>query len=87
LISDFFNQKLSGSVDYYVKKTSDILVQPPYLGAIGEGGNRWVNGASMENRGWEALLTYRNQTDGGFKYEITGNFSANQTRLPSYRRQ
>ena len=82
----FFNQKLSGSVDYYVKKTSDILVQPPYLGAIGEGGNRWVNGASMENRGWEALLTYRNQTDGGFKYEITGNFSANRnkiTKLPA----
>ncbi|WP_116787903.1 SusC/RagA family TonB-linked outer membrane protein [Flavobacterium psychrotrophum] len=82
----FFEQKLSGSVDYYVKKTDDILVLPPYLGAIGEGGNRWVNGASMENRGWEAILTYRNETSGGFKYEITGNFSANKnkiTKLPA----
>lgn len=82
----FFGQKLSGSVDYYVKKTDDILVLPPYLGAIGEGGNRWANGASMENRGWEAILTYRNETAGGFKYEITGNISANKnkiTRLPA----
>jgi len=82
----FFDQKLSGSVDYYIKKTKDILVQPPYLGAIGEGGNRYVNGASMENKGWEVSLGYRDETSGGFTYDISGNFSANKnkiTQLPS----
>jgi len=77
----FFDQKLSGSLDYYVKKAEDILVQPPYLGAIGEGGNQWVNGASMENKGWEAALTYRNETAGGFKYEVSANISGNQNKI------
>lgn len=77
----FFDQKLSGSVDYYFKETKDILVQPPYLGAIGEGGNRYVNGASMENKGWEVALGYRDETAGGFTYDISGNFSANKNRI------
>src|SRR5690606_14451913 len=54
-----FDQHLSGSLDLYYKETEDILVLPPYLGAIGEGGNRWVNGASMENKGVEFALLYR----------------------------
>jgi len=77
----FFDQKLSGSLDYYIKKTKDILVSPPYLGAIGEGGNRFVNGASMENKGWELSLGYRDETSGGFTYDISGNFSANKNKI------
>jgi TonB-linked SusC/RagA family outer membrane protein len=77
----FFDQKLSGSLDYYIKKTKDILVSPPYLGAIGEGGNRYVNGASMENKGWEVSLGYRDETTGGFTYDISGNFSANKNKI------
>lgn len=34
----FFNQRLTGSFDYYYKKTNDILVQTPYIAAMGEGG-------------------------------------------------
>lgn len=50
--------KLYGSVDYFIKRTDDILISPPYLGAIGEGGGRWVNGASMENKGIEVAVGY-----------------------------
>ncbi|WP_418264165.1 SusC/RagA family TonB-linked outer membrane protein [Flavobacterium faecale] len=77
----FFKQKLSGSVDYYTKKTSDILVLPPYLGVIGEGGSRWVNGASMENEGWEASLGYRDETSFGLKYDISANVSGNKNKI------
>jgi len=76
-----FQQKLSGSVDYYIKKTDDILVLPPYLGVIGEGGNRWVNGASMENKGWEVSLGYSDVTSFGLKYDISANFSANKNKI------
>ena len=77
----FFNQKLTGSVDVYQKDTKDILVLPPYLGVIGEGGNRWINGASMENKGIEVALGYQNKTTGGFGYEISGNFSMNRNKI------
>lgn len=81
----FFNQRLTGSIDVYKKVTEDILVLPPYLGAIGEGGNRWVNGASMENEGIEFALNYKNNTNWGLKYDVSANMAANRnqiTKLP-----
>ena len=52
-----FNNRLSGSVDYYIKNTTNILINPPYLAVLGEGGNEWLNGASMENKGLETILS------------------------------
>ncbi|WP_194765999.1 SusC/RagA family TonB-linked outer membrane protein [Tamlana sp. I1] len=77
----FFNQALTGSIDIYKKETEDILVLPPYLGVIGEGGERWVNGASMENEGLEIGLQYKNTTSFGLKYEISGNIAANRNKI------
>ncbi|RAV29563.1 SusC/RagA family TonB-linked outer membrane protein [Sinomicrobium soli] len=77
----FLNQSLSGSVDLYKKVTKDILVLPPYLGVIGEGGDRWVNGATMENEGIELALQYRNSTEWGLQYDISGNIAANKNKI------
>lgn len=80
-----FDQKFYGSLEWYLKKTDDILVRPPYLGAIGEGGEHWVNGASMENRGMEFSLGYRGKTTFGLTYDFTGNISGYKnkvTKLP-----
>lgn len=44
----FFNQSLVGTIDYFYKKTTDMLYLPPYIGAFGEGGDTYVNGPSME---------------------------------------
>lgn len=79
-----FNQTITGSFDYYVRKSKDILIQPPYLGAIGEGGNKWYNGATVENRGWEFSLAYR-KSAGNFNFVISGNaghFKDKITYLP-----
>lgn len=77
----FMNNALYGTLEYYYKYTTDILVLPPYLGAIGEGGNHWVNGASMMNQGVEFSLGYRNTTVTGFSYEISANMSYNQNKV------
>ncbi|MDR1920043.1 MAG: TonB-dependent receptor [Tannerellaceae bacterium] len=71
----FFNQQLVGSLDYFYKKTTDMLYYPPYIAAIGEGGYRYVNGPSMENKGLELLLTYRGNPSSDFHYTITGNLA------------
>lgn len=76
-----WNNSLYGTAEYYMKKTKDILVLPPYLAAIGEGGNRWVNGASMENWGLEFNLGYRNNTRFGLKYDIVANISSYQNKM------
>ena len=77
----FFNNALYGSAEYYIKKTKDILVQPPYAGVKGEGADQWVNGAGMENRGWEVSLGYRNETSFGLHYDVNANVSTNKNKV------
>mgnify|MGYP001810104559 CR=1 FL=1 len=77
----FFNQSLYGSLEWYFKQTDDILVKPPYLGAIGEGGDHWVNGASMQNKGVEFTLGYRGKTSFGLEYDFTGNISGYRNKI------
>ncbi|MFC0772389.1 SusC/RagA family TonB-linked outer membrane protein [Terrimonas alba] len=80
----FLNNKISGTFDYFIRKTYDILIQPPIASAIGEGKLKWLNGASKSNRGWEFLLNYTN-TAGAFTYTISANaahFSDKITSLP-----
>ena len=71
----FLNEKIFGSFDWYNRNTSNILIQPPVPGAVGEGQLQWVNGASKNTKGWEFVLGYRNRTPGGLSFGIIGNAS------------
>ena len=71
----FFQQTFYGSFDWFYKQTKDILVLMGGIGAMGEGGQQWVNAGSMDNMGVELSLGYRNQTKSGFKYDISANLS------------
>jgi TonB-linked SusC/RagA family outer membrane protein len=77
----FLNNKLSGSVDYFIKKTSDILISPGYLAVYGEGGNRWFNGASMENKGIEVILSYNEAFSKDLSLNISANFSSYKNKV------
>jgi TonB-linked SusC/RagA family outer membrane protein len=70
-----FNEKISGSFDYFSRKTTGILITPPVASALGEGQTKTVNGASKSNKGWEFLVTYHGQQKGDFNYNVTLNFS------------
>ncbi|WP_217601647.1 TonB-dependent receptor [Chitinophaga sp. GbtcB8] len=81
-----FDNRLSGSVDYFIKKTSDILISPAYLAVIGEGGTKFVNGASMQNKGLEVLLSYSGNIAPGLALTVTGNIATYRnkiTKLPA----
>jgi len=71
----FMDESLTGSFDWFHRNTSDILIQPPIAGAVGEGQQQWLNGASIRNQGWEFVLSYQNTTGGRLHYTITGNVS------------
>jgi TonB-linked SusC/RagA family outer membrane protein len=70
-----FNNKLTGSVDYFIKNTTGILISPGYLAVLGEGGNHYFNGASLQNKGLEILLTYNENINKDLSLTITGNYS------------
>lgn len=76
-----FGQSLYGSLDWYIKDTKDMLINPAYLAVVGEGGYRWVNGASMQNKGFDITAGYRNKTSFGLEYDITGVVSAYKNKV------
>lgn len=71
-----FNGSLSGSFDYFHKYTDGMLYEPPYLAAIGEGGQRWINAANMTNKGIELILSYSSKIRNNFSYSLGGNISS-----------
>ncbi len=77
----FFEQALYGSAEYYIKKTKNILYLPGYAAIMGEGANKWFNGAAMENKGFEFTLGYRGKMNSGLQYDITGNISTNANKV------
>ena len=80
-----FNDDLYGSYDLFFKETKDMLVQPAFLGAIGFGGQTWINGPTLKNWGMEFTLGYRHKTSYGLSYDVTGNvdfYRSKVTYLP-----
>jgi len=81
-----FDQRLSGSVDYFIRNTSGILITPGYLAVIGEGGTKTFNGGNMRNTGIEALLSYSGRLSKELTFTVTGNIATYRnkvTYLPS----
>ena len=80
------NGSLYGSIDGYVKDVDDMLINPAYLGALGEGGASWLNGPSLRNWGMEFSVGYRKDFACGLGIDVTTNadfFRNRVTYLPS----
>ncbi|WP_298532341.1 TonB-dependent receptor [uncultured Algibacter sp.] len=77
-----FQSKLSVTLDYFIKKSEDILVDiqlPLYTGFS----NRIpFNRGSIENKGFEFLATYADSF-GDFNFSVTGNFSTLDNKVTS----
>ena len=71
-----FNNQLSGSFDYFTRKTSDILTTPPIPSVLGEGQQRVLNGASTSTKGWELALSYSKSYENDFSFTVSTNFGA-----------
>ena len=72
---------LYGSMDIYVKKVKDMLINPAYLGSMGEGGASWLNGPSLQNWGMEFQLGYRHTTSYGLRYNVNGNLDFYRSKV------
>ena len=76
----FFKSALSVEVDYYNKKTKDMLVGIPIPGSSGSSSSINRNVGSILNRGWELQATYRKAT-GDFHYSIGANLTTNYNEV------
>ncbi len=71
----FWEDRLSLAVDLFRKRTEDILVRVPVPQAGGSTRPPFVNAATVENKGVELGLYYRNKS-GRFNYNIGANIAS-----------
>ncbi|MFO7668712.1 MAG: TonB-dependent receptor [Bacteroidales bacterium] len=77
-----FQNKLIFNADYFYKVTSDMLIPYPAPSIGGSAVYPWVNAGSVENKGFELELGFRNNTE-NFSYEISGNFATVNNKVLS----
>ena len=77
----FFKNRLSGSIDGYYRKTTD-LINTAYVSAGSNFRNQVLsNIGSLENKGVEVMLTVRPVVTKDWLWEITGNFTYNHNEI------
>ncbi len=74
----FFDNKLNLAAEYFTITTKDLINQDAslYSSTALDAAPPYVNLGSFENKGVDATLSYRDQTDSGFSYGIDMNFSS-----------
>jgi len=80
LDASLLDGRLGFSVDYFDKDTKDMLIRRDYIATIGEGGYYWYNGISMNNKGLEMVLSWRDRKR-DFNYEVVFNLSYNKNKI------
>jgi TonB-dependent starch-binding outer membrane protein SusC len=75
----FIDNRISGEIDYYIKKTKDLLLEVPVPGTSGYE-IQIQNVGSVENRGFEFVLNTNNMT-GKFNWNTSLNFSVNKNKV------
>lgn len=76
----FLNNRLSGSIDYYFKKTSDMIMSqrlPSFTGFS----SITTNLGEVQNQGFEISLTSNNIQRKDFTWSTTAGFSLNKNRI------
>jgi len=75
------NGAVNVSADYYIKKTKDMLTNPPALDVAGENATVWLNTGDMKNNGWELTVAYNSPQYGDFSWNGSLNISQYKNEL------
>jgi TonB-linked SusC/RagA family outer membrane protein len=77
---DALKGRLTGTIDYYNRKTQDLLLNVPYSQTNGFG-NRLENVGELENKGFEFNLSYDVISNKHFVWTLRGNATFNRNRI------
>ena len=76
-----FEEKFTGSIEYFSNTASDILFNVPLPASVGMGsGFQYQNIASTKNSGYELTLGYNDRV-GDFTWSATANFGTNKNEV------
>ena len=75
-----FRSRLSGTVDFYMKRTTDLLISRSLPGSAGFG-STYYNQGSLDNKGIEVSLTAQVIDSKDWQWSITGNIGKNKSKI------
>jgi TonB-dependent starch-binding outer membrane protein SusC len=79
-----FNNRLTGTMDYFHKKTKDILINLPAPAVHGIASIPKQNSAEVLNQGVELTLGWQDKI-GDFSYSVNGNFTYVKNEVTKYK--
>ena len=75
--------RLSGSLEYYIRKNNDMLIAVSYPVTLGASAPKTNNGSFRAN-GWELQLDWRDKIGDDFEYNIGLSLSDAQTEITKF---
>ena len=80
----FFNNRLSGSFDYFWRKNDGMLINITYPQVYG-GTAPSTNSGTYKTHGWEFTIAWRDQINKDLSYDIAFSLSNAKTEVTSYK--
>ena len=81
----FFGNRLTAEVDYYLKKTTDILYVPPIYLTMGQVDGVPANLGAVNNQGVELTVNWRSSIGKNFNYFVGANFAFNKNKVVKFK--
>lgn len=78
---ELLDRRLSGSIDYYDKKTKNIILESRPFSAAGIKRTAFSHMGQVSNKGVEAAISWADKVGEDFRYSATVNFSNNTNKL------
>ena len=76
-----FNNTLDINMDFYIKKTKDMLLEMPIPSFGGLANDPFFNAGDIKNTGFELALNYHNSVGKDFRYNVGVNLSTYKTTV------
>jgi TonB-linked SusC/RagA family outer membrane protein len=77
-----FQSKLTGEINYYDKTVKNALINVPIPRTVGDiDGVILTNAASIQNRGLEVMINWKDKLSDDFSYSIGGNVTFNTNKV------
>lgn len=77
----FFKGRISGSIDYYYRKTTDLIAEINIPAGINFGTRVLTNVGSIENKGFEVVLNTVPVVKKDFEWQLGANFTLNRNKV------
>lgn len=78
------NNRLTGTFDWYIRDTKDMVGNAPELPAVLGTGVPVTNNTDLRTRGWEFQVAWRDVLHNGLSYGVAFNMSDARTKITRY---